>query len=283
MFPAESLSSFLVFAEHLNFTTAARDLHISQPALHVKVRKLAEAVGRPLYERQGKRLVLTTDGEAVARFARERENRLTEFLGELVGETNVRPITLAAGQGAYLYLLGDVIAREATRLRLITASRTQTVGLVRDGRAQLGVAVLDVLPEDLDTVLLATYPQMLVARHDHALAKRDEVTFAELAGLRMVVPPAPRPLRVLLERMRAAAGVEWEVAVEAEGWPLMLHFVQLGVGAAVVNGCVWTELAKVPIVDLPAVPYYAIHRRGGLADEWIARIVGQIHASLGST
>jgi DNA-binding transcriptional LysR family regulator len=47
---------------------------------------------------------------------------------------------------------------------------------------------------------------------------------------------------------------------------LMLHFVQLGVGVAVVNGCVRTDLPSVPIVDLPAVPYYAIHRRGALAD-----------------
>jgi LysR family transcriptional regulator, low CO2-responsive transcriptional regulator len=281
MFPAESLVSFLVFAEHLNFTKAAQELRISQPALHVKVRKLAEAVGRPLYIRDGRRLVLTPDGEALARFARERENSLAEFLQELAGAANTRPITLAAGQGAYLYLLGDVIAREATRLRLITSSRAQTVSLVRDGRAQLGVAVLDALPDDLETVLLATYPQTLVVRHDHPLAHRDKVRVTDLAGLRMVVPPAPRPLRVLLER--AAAGVDWEVAVEAEGWPLMLHFVQLGVGAAVVNGCVRTELASVPIVDLPAVPYYAIHRRGALADPRIAKMLDQVQVSLGST
>jgi DNA-binding transcriptional LysR family regulator len=281
MFPGETLSSFLVFAAHLNFTTAARELHISQPALHVKVRKLADAIGRPLYLRQGRRLVLTPDGEAVARFARDREQSLTAFLQELAGRTQTRPITLAAGQGAFLYLLGDVIAREATRLRLITSSHVRTVGLVRDGRAQLGVAVLDALPEDLDTVLLATYPQKLVVRYDHPLAGRDEVGVAELAGLRMIVPPAPRPLRVLLER--AAAGIDWEVAVEAEGWPLMLHFVQLGIGAAVVNGCVRTELASVPITDLPAVPYYAIHRRGALADPRVARMLEQIRVSLGST
>lgn len=281
MFPAEALPSFLVFAEHLNFTSAARELHISQPALHVKVRKLTEAVGRPLYVRDGRRLILTPDGEAVARFARGRADQLTEFLQELNGETHARPVVLAAGQGAYLYLLGDVIAREATRLRLITSSRTQTVGLVRDGRAQLGVAVLDAVPEDLDTVLLATYPQTLVVGPGHPLAGRDEIRIADLAGLRMVVPPAPRPLRMLLER--ATAGVDWEVAVEAEGWPLMLHFVHLGVGAAVVNGCVRTGLPSAPIVDLPAVPYYAIHRRGALADPRIARMLDQIRLSLGST
>ncbi|TMQ90362.1 LysR family transcriptional regulator [Actinomadura soli] len=43
----DALASFAVFADHLNFTRAAEELHISQPALHVKVRKLADTLGRP--------------------------------------------------------------------------------------------------------------------------------------------------------------------------------------------------------------------------------------------
>jgi LysR family transcriptional regulator, low CO2-responsive transcriptional regulator len=259
MFPAESLPAFRVFADHLNFTRAAEELHISQPALHVKVRKLAEAVGRPLYLRTGNRLVLTADGERLARFARDRERHLDDFLGELAGTHAAEPLVLAAGQGAHLYLLGDVIAAERRRLRLVTATRPETLARVRDGRAHVGVAVLDAVPDDLECVLLAAYPQALVVRDDHPLARRRRLRLADLAGLDLIVPPAPRPLRVLLERM--LTGIDWHVAVEAEGWPLMLHFVALGVGAAVVNGCVRTDLVRIPIVDLPAVPYYAIHRR----------------------
>ena len=37
---AEWLQSYVVFAEHLSFTSAAKELHISQPALHVQIRKL---------------------------------------------------------------------------------------------------------------------------------------------------------------------------------------------------------------------------------------------------
>jgi DNA-binding transcriptional LysR family regulator len=72
MVSADALASFVVFADHLNFTRAAAELHISQPALHVKVRKLAEALGRPLYRRDGRRLVLTADGEAIRRKLFER-------------------------------------------------------------------------------------------------------------------------------------------------------------------------------------------------------------------
>jgi hypothetical protein len=46
----------------------------------------------------------------------------------------------------------------------------------------------------------------------HPVRRTPEITIGDLAGLRIVVSPAPR---MLLER--ATAGIEREVAVEAEG------------------------------------------------------------------
>lgn len=66
-----ALRSFAVFADHRNFTSAAAALNITQPSLHVKVRKLAAALGTALYERDGRTLVLTPAGERVAAFARD--------------------------------------------------------------------------------------------------------------------------------------------------------------------------------------------------------------------
>ena len=60
---SDALRSFGVFAQHGNFTAAAAALGISQPALHVKVRKLAAGLGTELYERDGRSLVLTPAGE----------------------------------------------------------------------------------------------------------------------------------------------------------------------------------------------------------------------------
>jgi DNA-binding transcriptional LysR family regulator len=278
----DALSSFAVFAEHLNFTRAAEELRISQPALHVKIRKLADELGRPLYHRSGRRLVLTADGEAVARFARGHDERLTSFLAEFAGATPDRPVVLAAGQGAYLYLLGDairsVLAEGTTRLRLLTCDHRQMLAAVRTGRAQLGVSVLDVLPDDLAAMELASFPQVLLAPSDHPLAGRDAVSLADLAGASLVVPPQHRPHRVLLEQSLRAAGVEWTVAVEAEGWPLITQFVALGVGLAVVNGCVPAPpgLVALPVEGLPAVTYHAVHQRSALSDPRVAALLDRL-------
>jgi DNA-binding transcriptional LysR family regulator len=282
----DALASFAVFADHLNFTRAAGELHISQPALHVKVRKLAESLGRPLYRREGRRLVLTAEGESVARFARELDTRVAGFLAEVRGTAPVRPVVLAAGEGAYLYLLGDVVrdalAGPAPRLRLINGDHARALAAVRTGRADLGVAVLEVLPGDVATVSLARYPQLLVLPEDHPLTALPRLTLADLAGVRLVVPPPHRPLRIILERALRAADIAWTVAVEAEGWPLMLHFVALGVGLTVVNGCVRLPEGLVgrEIADLPPVTYHALHLPGRESDPRVADLLTAIRAHL---
>lgn len=282
---ADALASFAVFAEHLNFTRAAAELRISQPALHVKVRKLALALGRPLYHRSGRRLVLTADGEAVARFARTHDERLADFLAEFAGVVPGRPVVLAAGQGAYLYLLGDtiraVLAEDATRLRLINCDHRQMLAAVRTGQAHLGVGVLDVLPADLTTVELATFPQVLLVPAGHRLARLRAVTLPELAGASLVVPPQHRPHRVLLEQALRAAGADWTVAVEAEGWPLIAHFVALGVGLAIVNGCVPAPAGLVarPVTGLPPVTYHLVHQPAARSDPRVSGLLDRLRPS----
>jgi DNA-binding transcriptional LysR family regulator len=273
------LSAFAVFAEHLNFTRAAAELHISQPALHVKIRKLSAELGRPLYRREGRRLVLTTDGEAVARFARGQDERLGTFLAEFAGAPAQRPVVLAAGQGAYLYLLGDtiraVLAAGTTGLRLVNCDHRQMLAAVRSGQAHVGVGVLDVVPADLTVTDLATFPQTLLVPAGHRLARRRTVKVRDLAGAALVVPPQHRPQRVQLEQALRAAGAPWTVAVEAEGWPLITHFVTLGVGLAIVNGCVPPPagLVALPVADLPPVTYHVVYQASALSDPRVVSLL----------
>ncbi|WUH96703.1 LysR family transcriptional regulator [Spirillospora sp. NBC_00431] len=278
----DALASFAVFADHLNFTRAAEELHISQPALHVKVRKLADTLGRPLYTRHGRRLALTPAGEQVARFARDLDGRMTAFLADVHGTASGRVPTLAAGEGAYLYLLGDAVH---PGVRLINGDRARTLTAVRTGRADLGVAVLDVLPTDVETVLLASYPQVLVMPEDHPLAGRARLTVSDLAGTALVVPPPTGPHRITLERALRAADVPWSLAVEAEGWPLILHFVSLRVGLAVVNGCVTAPpgLVEREIIDLPAVPYYALHLPDRADDPLVTGLLSAVRTAVRRT
>ena len=56
------LRYFWAVAHSGNLTRAAEQLFVSQSALSVQIRKLEEWLGHDLFERQGKRLVLTEAG-----------------------------------------------------------------------------------------------------------------------------------------------------------------------------------------------------------------------------
>jgi LysR family transcriptional regulator, low CO2-responsive transcriptional regulator len=268
---AEDLEAFAVFAKHRNFTHAASELHVSQPALHARIRKLEQTLGQQLYERQGRSLLLTRTGEQLAAFANDTRSRAAAFLDSL-DVLPPRPLVLAAGSGAYLYVIGDGLRRYIARnpgLRLMTTDSDATVAAVRDGTADVGVTALTIPPDDLECELLRQYPQVLAVRPDHRLADRRTLRLKDLSGEALVVPPKTRPHRQQLERSLLDAGIEWSVAVEAEGWVLLVHFVRMGVAPAVVNGFVRTPQAvrTIPIKDLPPIRYYLVTRRNRAEDD----------------
>lgn len=65
------LRTFLAVAEALSFTAAAQRLGTSQSTVSLHVRKLEEAVGRMLLERDTHSVTLTADGTAMVGFARD--------------------------------------------------------------------------------------------------------------------------------------------------------------------------------------------------------------------
>ena len=260
---ADGLRSFAVFAEKLNFTAAALALHISQPSLHAKIRKLGAALGVDLYERDGRGLRLTPAGERLAAFAEDSSRRVQGFLAGLEGRAE--PITIAAGRGTFRWVIGPGvrrIVRSGRGLHVLTADREAALAAVLAGRADVGVFANDPPPRLVHSVQIAAYPQTLVVPDDHPLAGRAEVELSDLSNLSLVVPPPERPHRRALTRALLDAGVSWRVAAEVEGWDLLIHFVGLELGVAIVNGCVVPPdgLVRVPVRGLPEVRYWAAWR-----------------------
>jgi DNA-binding transcriptional LysR family regulator len=267
MINADWLSSYVVFAEELNFTRAAARLHLSQPALYVQVRKLGDALEVELYARRGRSLALTPQGIHVLAFARELRDRTNAFLSGL-GRPTPQAVVLAAGEGTLLYALSgairDVAATRDVRLRVLTRDRDGILRALESGETHLGVLPLEVVPDWLDATALRKVGMKVVMPAGHRLARKRRLRLVDLAGERLIVPPPERPHRQLVARALASAGVAWELAVEASGWEVMLTFAKLGVGLAIVN-----DICSVPrgavarsLHELPSLDYYVAQRVG---------------------
>ena len=83
--PLNWLRAFEVSARHLNFSAAARELHVTPAAVSQQVRLLENRVGRALFERNARGLRLTHAGDSLLPVCRESFERLEASLEELFG------------------------------------------------------------------------------------------------------------------------------------------------------------------------------------------------------
>lgn len=249
------LHSFAVFAERLNLTSAAEELCVSQPALHAQLKALAADMGGPLYHAAGRGLALTARGERLAREARDLLSRAALLRAKVSHEGAAPPLVLSTGAGACQHLLAEplraYIASAPAPLRLLTQPAPTTLAALRAGVAHVGFTRLPSEPlRDLAAEPLWRARHVAAVPSGDPLAARAALALQDLSGRALIVPPAHAPHRLLLSEALEEAGARWEVAVEAEGWSLMLHLAALGLGVAVVpdfcalpDGCVGVPLA----------------------------------------
>ncbi len=265
------LESFVAFAETRNFTHAAARLHVSQPALHVQIRKLGDDLGVTLYTRNGRALELTDEGRRVEAFARSMTGQVDEFRRMLAGEAERAPVIVSAGRATHLYLLAEPLRSwvldGSRRIQLRAETREETVDALLAGRAHVGVAPLDTVPLSIESRPIGTFGTLCVLPPDHPLAKRRRLRVADLDGCRLVLPPSDRPHHATVVAALREAGARADVVIEAGGWELMTHYASLGLGVAVVNAIVPVPsgVRAVPLQGLPRITYHALLARGRLA------------------
>lgn len=264
------LGSFLVFSKTLNFTKAANELHISQPALHVKIKKLSEFIGRPLYEKIGRNLLLTKEGEDLRSFALQQNQQTSDFLAELRGESITESISLIAGEGTYRHVIGEALStfikNTNYELQIRVASGDAIINSVISSESQLGIAPLTFSHDSLKTQKLYTVEQKLILHKTHPLAKKRSISIKDINGEQLIVPTMGKPHRIMIDRMLMDAGIKWKPSIEADGWDLITKFVSFGMGLAIVNS--YCELPKnvvsKPLRNFPKIDFYLIERKSNI-------------------
>src|SRR4029077_11853072 len=73
------LRSLLAVAQYGKVSTAAKQLHLSQPAVTAHLRRLEEIVGKPLVSRSTRGVKLTTQGHTMQTLASEIQNTLSRI------------------------------------------------------------------------------------------------------------------------------------------------------------------------------------------------------------
>lgn len=227
-FAPEQLKSFLALAETRNFTRAAERLGISQPTVSQHVRKLEQAAGRALVNRDTRELQLTDNGDAMAGFART---------------------ILAANDAARRYFSG---AAMRGRLRFGTADDLAITGLPRILREfrqlypqinlELTVSQSDQLHRRLKGGALdLVFVKWVSGAQEGEVVKQDTFSWVGLeqtvlepgAPVPVIAYPAPSLSRKLALDALENAGRTWRVTCTTKQISGVLAALRAGIGIAV--------------------------------------------------
>lgn len=230
------LRYFWAIAQEQNLTRAAKRLHVSQSALSIQLRQLEGRLGHDLFEREGRRLVLTEAGRITLDHAQRIFRTGDELLGLLNSGHFAERQILRIGAVATLSrnfqqeLLRPMMARP--NLELVLRS-----GSLRELLAQLAAHTLDVVLSNLSvqrdadnaihTHLLAQQPVSLVGKPRKGRAAKQPFNFPDdLRHLPVVVPSAGSELRAAFDLLLDQAGIRPTIMAEVDDMAMLRLFAR---------------------------------------------------------
>lgn len=210
----QHLRTFLALAESGNFSQTGHQVGLSQSAVSRHIRALEDSLGLRLFERLGRRAVLTPVGQALRKrletLIREAESlpRLLRDLAEGVqGEVRIGA-SITAANAILPSLLGDYRRRyPAVELVLQPANSARVFETLARGEVDLAIVGSDALPAK--AIVLAEIPDevLLVAPSDHPFAGR-RMKSSDLAGCDFIQRESTSDTRALVAHWLGAEGVQ---------------------------------------------------------------------------
>jgi DNA-binding transcriptional LysR family regulator len=264
------LRYFVAVAEELHFGRAAERLHIAQPSLSRGIRDLEQMLGADLFARTKRSVRLTDAGRTLLdeapRALAEVERALDETRrvgrGE-VGELRLGFLPSATVEVVPALVRASRAAFPAVRLELLELLDDPQLEALRQERLDLGLLRTRDPSANLAFEPLQRERLSVVVSHDHRLAGRRRVRFADLRDEALVLWPrsqAPETFDAVIEACRRA-GFSPNVVQEAISAYTIIGLVAAGVGISVLASAYGArsgdDVAFIPIAGSETTLYLA--------------------------
>lgn len=265
---------FRAVAEHLNFTRAAEELLLTQPAVTQQIKALEEELGVPLFDRGGGHIALTPGGSALLPFA-ERMKLLSEEAVAAVADAygqQAGELVIGASQTISQYLLPNFIAgfktlhpRVHVRVRSGNTDQMLEALLARD----IQIALIEG-PEQRKDLHIEPFMEdhmVLVVPASHEWADH-EITLGDLKTEPLLMREYGSGSRRVVEQALAEAGLkakDLNLAMELDSTEGLLNAVEAGLGVTFVSRWAVRNQLSLGTVKLARINGIKLSRRFAMA------------------
>lgn len=289
----DALQYFLVVAEELNISRAAKRLHMTQPPLSVHIRRLEDSLGVKLFKRSPRGVTLTPEGLTLQREARailkRAEKAIDAVHSSVDPPTVLRVRTLAAALGDALPNILKLYSESYPGVNVhIFDDACSVEERILEGELDVAFAIQ---PRPLAGVTIApicSWPLCLALSGKHRLAKMDSVPVSKLREERFVTVPqgTNHTWTEFLQELCQSAGFSPQRGMDAEHLSSALNIVSSGAAMAFVLEST-RQIAPPGVLVKPLTPPTLISvgllYRTGVQPKWIQDFIDISLAQTGQT
>jgi LysR family transcriptional regulator, low CO2-responsive transcriptional regulator len=266
---------FTAVAQQKSFTRAARELHLTQPAVSQQLKLLEAEVGLPLFEHLNRGIHLTDAGEELLRYAQQ--------INEVI-RTASESFAAMRGLKRGVLKLGAVSTAKYFTPSLLSVFRTEfphviikfTVGnreeIIRQiANNEIDLVIMGRPPKELVTTAepFAKHPLVIIAAPDHPLANaKRKIPLKQLSSENFVIREQGSGTRASMEHVFKERGVNYSASMEVSSNETIKQAVMAGMGISFISKhTVSLELAagKLVTLNISGLPllrdWYVIHLR----------------------
>ena len=266
---------FNAVARLSNYTRAAEELHMSQPAVSMQIKQLEENVGLPLFEHVGKTIHLTDAGKHMYDYGRN-------IIGLLDEADAVFEAIKGVERGRLIISVATTASHFATRLLAEFTKRHAgiTISLDITNRETLqrqlennepDLVIMGQPPEgvEVEADAFMENPLVMIAPAGHGLGERRDILLSEMASESFVVREKGSGTRSAIERFFAEHSVNFNTGIVMTSNEAIKQAVEAGLGLGIVS--IHTlelelETKRLQVLDVKDFPiqrhWYIMQRKG---------------------
>ena len=243
---------------------AAEALFVSQPAISLQLQALERELGVPLFERSGRRLAPTRQGQLLYDLAQplvEGVDSLATTFRDKVSGLDVGELNIAANSSTILYLLPRIVEdfrahHPEVRLTIHPAISADGTDLLRSDAVDLAVGSMLDVPADLSYEPVYRFEPLLITPPDHPLASKPRITLQDISPYGLILPPKRQVTYRLVDLVFQQNRVPYTVALEVGGWEVIKQYVAMGMGLSIVSSICVTEADRERLAARSLAEYF---------------------------
>ena len=253
------LRIFYHAAKNLNFTKAARELFITQPAVTAQVKSFEEYCNLKLFKKKGRRIYLTDEGRSLFEFAetifkyeKEIENAIDDMR-----ELKRGVLSLGTTKAYARYFMPTMITTfhqnyPNIKIQLNEGSSLDMIHSLLDFKNEVAVIAK---AEDNPAVNFFPFSReemAVIVAPEHHLARKKAISFKELAQERFIMKEKGSGTRKLVEQLFAKDNSAPDILMETGNTEFIKQLVQRGEGVSfLVREAVANELDEKKLAEVP--------------------------------